>query len=78
MIHQGICPKCGKRVLHVHVEAVNGMVANESKAACLSYSCIHCFAVLGVQNSVSSRVSYGGTAPVNVKAQAERWLAALE
>jgi len=49
MIHQGICPKCGKRVLHVHVEAVNGMVANESKAPCLSYCCIHCYAVLGVQ-----------------------------
>lgn len=49
MIHQGHCPKCGKRVLHVHVESVNGMVANESKARCISYSCIHCFAVLGVQ-----------------------------
>jgi hypothetical protein len=49
MIHQGQCPKCGKRVLHVHVESVLGMIANESKARCLSYSCIHCFAVLGVQ-----------------------------
>ncbi len=49
MIHQGHCPKCGKRVLHVHVENVVGMVANESKAHCISYSCIHCFAVLGVQ-----------------------------
>ena len=49
MIHQGQCPKCGKRVLHVHVESVVGMVANESKARCISYSCIHCFAVLGVQ-----------------------------
>ncbi len=49
MIHQGLCPKCGKRVLHVHVENVVGMVANESKAHCISYSCIHCFAVLGVQ-----------------------------
>jgi hypothetical protein len=49
MIHQGVCPKCGKRVLHVHVEVVNGMVANESKVKCLSYCCIHCFAVLGVQ-----------------------------
>ena len=49
MIHQGKCPKCGKVVLHVHVEAVNGMVANESKAKCLSYCCIHCFTVLGVQ-----------------------------
>ncbi len=35
------------------------------------------FAVLGVRNSVASRTSYGGTAPVNVRAQAERWLAAL-
>ena len=49
MIHQGKCPKCGKVVLHVHVESVNGMVANESKAKCLSYCCIHCFTVLGVQ-----------------------------
>ncbi|WP_341915242.1 argininosuccinate lyase [Ferrovibrio terrae] len=31
------------------------------------------FAVLGVQNSVKSRVSYGGTAPANVKAQVARW-----
>ncbi len=36
------------------------------------------FDVLGVRNSVASRVSYGGTAPGNVRAQAERWLAALE
>ena len=49
MIHQGHCPKCGKRVLHVHVESVNGMVENESKVKCLAYSCIHCSAVLGVQ-----------------------------
>ena len=35
------------------------------------------FAVLGVGNSVASRTSYGGTAPANVKAQAERWLKAL-
>jgi argininosuccinate lyase len=35
------------------------------------------FAVLGVRNSVSSRTSYGGTAPANVKAQAERWLVLL-
>ena len=33
--------------------------------------------VLGVHNSVNSRTSYGGTAPANVRAQAERWLAAL-
>ncbi|MFN4310282.1 MAG: argininosuccinate lyase [Ferrovibrio sp.] len=31
------------------------------------------FAVLGVQNSVKSRVSYGGTAPANVAKQVARW-----
>jgi argininosuccinate lyase len=31
------------------------------------------FAVLGVQNSVASRVSYGGTAPAQVRAQIARW-----
>ena len=31
------------------------------------------FAVLGVENSVASRVSYGGTAPVQVRAQVARW-----
>ena len=35
------------------------------------------FDVLGVRNSVASRTSYGGTAPDNVRAQAERWLAVL-
>jgi argininosuccinate lyase len=35
------------------------------------------FAVLGVENSVRSRTSYGGTAPDNVRAQAERWLKLL-
>lgn len=35
------------------------------------------FEVLGVQNSVASRTSQGGTAPANVKAQAERWLSLL-
>jgi len=35
------------------------------------------FDVLGVENSVKSRVSYGGTAPANVKAQAEAWLERL-
>ncbi|HET6377312.1 MAG TPA: argininosuccinate lyase [Methylocella sp.] len=32
------------------------------------------YSVLGVQNSVRSRSSYGGTAPKNVRAQAKRWL----
>ena len=35
------------------------------------------YEVLGVDNSVASRVSYGGTAPTQVSAQIERWKAAL-
>ena len=35
------------------------------------------FNVLSVTNSVKSRVSYGGTAPKNVRAQAKRWLKRL-
>lgn len=31
------------------------------------------FDVLGVQNSVNSRMSYGGTAPVKVREQVQRW-----
>ena len=46
---QGECPKCGQRVLHVNVELIVGMVDGDSKARCLSHSCIHCRAVLGVQ-----------------------------
>ena len=36
------------------------------------------FEVLGVENSVASRESYGGTAPAQVRAQIARWEAALE
>lgn len=49
MANQGEGPKCGKRVLHVNVETVIGMLAIESKGRCLRYSCIHCNSVLGVQ-----------------------------
>ena len=35
------------------------------------------FAVLSVDNSVKSRVSHGGTAPRNVRLEANRWLKAL-
>ena len=35
------------------------------------------FAVLGVENSVASRTSFGGTAPDNVRAQAQAWLEKL-
>ncbi len=31
------------------------------------------FGVLGVEKSVRSRVSYGGTAPDNVRQQAKSW-----
>lgn len=33
--------------------------------------------VLSVECSVNSRLSYGGTAPVRVREQAERWLKTL-
>jgi argininosuccinate lyase len=36
------------------------------------------FNVLSATNSVKSRVSYGGTAPKNVRAQANKWLRKLE
>jgi len=35
------------------------------------------FGVLGVDFSVASRTSYGGTAPANVAAQAQIWLERL-
>jgi argininosuccinate lyase len=35
------------------------------------------YSVLGVQNSVRSRVSYGGTAPDQVRAQVARWKSAM-
>lgn len=54
-ILQGECPKCGKRILHVNVEQIVGMVDGSSKARCLSYSCIHCNTVLGVQIAPRSK-----------------------
>jgi argininosuccinate lyase len=36
------------------------------------------FEVLSVERSVQSRVSYGGTAPKNVRAQARKWLRKLQ
>ena len=35
------------------------------------------FDVLGVERSVKSRTSYGGTAPANVRRQARAWLRRL-
>jgi len=49
MINLGECPKCAKRLLHVNIDNVVGLIDGESEAQCLSYSCIHCNAVLGVQ-----------------------------
>ena len=36
------------------------------------------YSVLGVDNSVASRTSFGGTAPDNVRAAAAYWRAALD
>jgi argininosuccinate lyase len=36
------------------------------------------FTVLSAGNSVRSRVSYGGTAPKNVRVQAKRWIKKLD
>jgi len=36
------------------------------------------FSVLSVDRSVKSRVSFGGTAPKNVRSQAKKWLRKLE
>jgi len=49
MTNQGECPKCAKRVLHVNIENINGLIGGENQSRCLSYCCIHCNAVLGVQ-----------------------------
>ena len=35
------------------------------------------YSVLGTENSVRSRISYGGTAPVQVRAQIARWKTVL-
>jgi hypothetical protein len=55
MTNRGLCPKCGKRVLHVNVEHIVGMIDGESKARCLSYCCIHCNTVLGVAIDARSK-----------------------
>jgi hypothetical protein len=49
MINHGECPKCGKRVLHVRIESAVATVEEETKGRCLTFSCIHCNAVIGVQ-----------------------------
>jgi hypothetical protein len=56
MVNQGKCPKCGKPALHVSVNDVVGLIDGESKARCMSFSCIHCNAVLGVQFDPRTKV----------------------
>ncbi|HEU0307266.1 MAG TPA: hypothetical protein VFR30_09900 [Lysobacter sp.] len=49
-MNQGECPKCGKRLFHVRIESVLGQNnGSDHNVRCLSYSCIHCNAVLTVQ-----------------------------
>lgn len=55
MINLGVCPKCAKRVLHVNIDQVLGRIDGESKMQCLSFSCIHCHTVLGVQMDPRSK-----------------------
>jgi len=55
MTNRGLCPKCGKRVLHVNVENIVGLIDGESKARCMSYCCIHCNTVLGVALDARSK-----------------------
>lgn len=59
MINQGECPKCGKRLLHVRVESVLGQNGTNDDIRCLSYSCIHCSLVLGVQMDPRARPRRG-------------------
>ena len=49
MMNQGECPKCGKRLLHVRIETIVGQNNGNDDVRCLSYSCIHCNAVLHIQ-----------------------------
>ena len=56
MANQAQCPKCDKRVLHVNVEQAIVSVDGDSKTArVMTFSCIHCNAVLGVQMDPRSK-----------------------
>ena len=49
MINQAQCPNCSHRVLHVRIENAVATVDGETKGRVLTFSCIHCNTVLGVQ-----------------------------
>jgi uncharacterized protein with PIN domain len=55
MINLAECPKCAKRVLHVRIESAVATVDEESKGRCLTFSCIHCNTLLGVQMDQRSK-----------------------
>ena len=55
MINQGQCPKCNHRVLHVRVESAVATVDGETKGRVMTFSCIHCSTVLGVQMDQRSK-----------------------
>ena len=65
MTHQGKCPKCANTVLHARIETINGLIDDESKARCLSFSCIHCNALLGVQIDPRAKRRARKTSPAN-------------
>ena len=55
MINLAECPKCNNRVLHVRIESAVATVDEESKGRCLTFSCIHCNVLLGVQMDQRSK-----------------------
>jgi argininosuccinate lyase len=67
-----IVAKASEQGLALHKVPLSEMQAIEPKITAAALE------VLSVQASVESRTSYGGTAPVNVRAQAKEWLKRLE
>jgi len=61
--------KAGVALAELPLQAMQEIEPRITKAA---------LAVLTVERSVASRVSYGGTAPKNVRAQARKWLKKLD
>ena len=55
MTNQGECPKCGKRLLHVRIESILGQNNGSGEVRCVSFSCIHCNVVVGVQLDARTR-----------------------
>jgi phage FluMu protein Com len=48
-IHTGKCPKCGKIMANVSVQAVSAQVLFGVRWDALSYQCPHCHTVLSVE-----------------------------